>query len=69
MTDYDKILNMTNKEAAAVIKNMMVNTHIGRSSGKTMMVAALNTALIKAIAVLENTPDEEDLAEKTKLQI
>lgn len=57
---HDKILNMTNKEAAAIIKNMMLNMHIGRSSGKTVMVAALNHALIKAIAVLENTPDEKE---------
>lgn len=60
---HNKILNMTNKEAAEVIKNMMSTMHIGRSSGKTMINAALNTALIKAITVLENTPDKEETNE------
>lgn len=58
MYDYQKIANMTNKEAANVIKNMRINTTVGRANGKTMMVAAVNVALIKAIAALESMPDE-----------
>ena len=58
--DYDWILNMTNKEAAAVIKNTLMTQTIGRANGKTTMVAALNHALIKAIVALENMPDEKE---------
>lgn len=61
MTDQvEKILNMTNKEAAAIIKNTLMTQFVGRANGKTMMVAALNCALIKAIGVLEKTPDEKE---------
>lgn len=56
-TDLEKIVNMTNKEAAAVIKDLLLTAHVGRANGKTVMVAAVNTALIKAIAVLEKMPD------------
>lgn len=57
---YEKILNMTNKEAAAIIKNTLMTQAVGRANGKTMMVATLNHALIKAIAALENTPDKKE---------
>ena len=57
---YESIMNMTNKEAAAIIKNAIITQQVSRANGKTMMVAALNHALIKAIAVLENTPDEKE---------
>ena len=55
--DFDKIANMTNKEAAAIIKDLLLNTRMGRANGKTIMVATVNTALIKAVAVLEKMPD------------
>ena len=60
--DYDWILNMTNKEAAAIIKNTLMTQAVGRANGKTMMVAALNHALIKAIVALENMPDSDSEA-------
>lgn len=64
MDSWEAIANMTNKEAAAVIKNSMLTIMCGRANGKTMMVAALNVALIKAIAALENTPDEKEKEKK-----
>lgn len=57
---YDKILHMTNKEAAAIIRNTLETRAVGRANGKTMMVAARNCALIKAVEVLEKTPDEKE---------
>lgn len=54
---YERILNMTNKEAAAIIKDLLLNAHLGRANGKTIMVATVNTALIKAVAALEKMPD------------
>ena len=60
--DYNWILNMTNKEAAAIIKNTLMTQTIGRANGKTMMVAALNQALLKAIVALESTPDSDSEA-------
>lgn len=60
---YNWILNMTNKEAAAIIKNTLMTQAVGRANGKTMMVAALNHALIKAIIALENMPDGKEKTE------
>lgn len=57
---YDKILNMTNKEAAAIIRKTLETRAVGRANGKTTMVATWTRALMKAIEVLENTPDEKE---------
>jgi hypothetical protein len=54
---YERILNMTNKEAASVIKRIVNHQAIGRANGKTIMIAEWNHALLKAIEVLEKTPD------------
>lgn len=57
--DYEKIANMTNKEAAEVIKSMLINVQVGRGNGKTLGMLKYNTALQKAVAVLGNTPDSD----------
>lgn len=54
---YEQIANMSNKEAAEVLKKLTLNAMVGRCAGKTTMMLTINTALIKAIAALENTPD------------
>jgi len=59
---YEKILNMTNKEAAAVIKNVICNQVVARANGKTILVATINQALFKAIVALENMPDSDSEA-------
>lgn len=62
---FERIANMTNKEAAVIIRNTLMNKTIGRQNGKTMIVAALNHALIKAIVALQNTPDEKEQTSKS----
>lgn len=54
---YERILNMTNKEAASVIKRIVNHQAIARANGKTTMIVEWNQALLKAIEVLEKTPD------------
>lgn len=56
--EYLKIANMTNKEAAEVIRSLCINVIVGRGNGKTMMSLKYNTALMRAITILENLPDE-----------
>ena len=58
--ELNRIANMSNKEAAAVIKSTLINQVIGRANGKTIMVAALNQALMKAVVALEKMPDEPE---------
>lgn len=57
MDDYSWILEMTNKEAAAIIENAVLNAQMARSNGKSVTQTALTVAFMKAVAVLENTPD------------
>lgn len=51
------IANMTNKEAAAVIKKSLIILAMARANGKSMRDTVLNIALMKAVAALEKTPD------------
>lgn len=57
----ERILNMTNAQAAKVLA-WMLRGSIGRGNGKSTLSLIYTTALIKAIAVLESTPDEESEA-------
>ena len=51
-TCYEKIKNMTNKEAAELIKNLIIKTD-GRANGKSIRNIYINAALIKAIEALQ----------------
>lgn len=55
--EYLKIANMTNKEAADIIRSLLINVIVGRGNGKTMTSLKCNTALNKAIKCLEEHPD------------
>ena len=55
---HEQILDMTNAHAAKVLA-WMLRRSIGRGNGKSTLSLIYTTALIKAIAVLESTPDEE----------
>lgn len=61
MSDLENnpILNMTNEQAAEILK-MQVQIRfasMGRGNGKTFTNACITHALIKAIDLLEKTPD------------
>lgn len=56
--DWDDIANMTNKQAALVLRNHLKSIPAMRGNGKTMLLAAYFHAMMKAIWVLETTPDE-----------
>lgn len=59
-TEFEEIAdiaNMTNKEAAAVIKKSLIILAMARANGKSMQYTALSIALMKAVAALEKTPD------------
>lgn len=61
MQDYSDIENMTNKQAAELLK-MQVELRIasmGRGNGKTFTALCFTKAMMKAIELLENTPDAE----------
>lgn len=50
----DDILNMTNKEAAEILKNNLNTCRIyARGNGKTRKLLAYEIAMLKAIKVLE----------------
>lgn len=51
-SDINRILNMTNKEAAEVLENVKMWTNFGRRNGKTRLVLAYNKAIEKAITAL-----------------
>lgn len=53
LTCYEEIKNMTNKEAAEIIKNLVIKTVDGRANGKSIRSAYINAALIKAIEALQ----------------
>ena len=52
MNDVDRILNMTNKEAAEVLEKVKVWMNGGRRNGKTLLSLAYNKAIEKAITAL-----------------
>ena len=54
---YLDILNMTNKEAANIIRGLLINAIVGRGNGKSITSLKCNTALNKAVKCLEDTPD------------
>lgn len=56
ITCDEGINNMTNKEAAELIKNLVIKTVDGRANGKSIHSAYINAALIKAIEALRK-PD------------
>ena len=55
--DWDDIANMTNKQAAAVLRKHLEHSNFPRRSGKTMLIATYFYAMMKAIWALESTPD------------
>ena len=57
MEQYSDILNMTNKEAADVIKQLLFNSYMGRGSGKTTSFIKYQAAFLKVIKCLEEHPD------------
>lgn len=52
LSDINRILNMTNKEAAEVLGTMKVWMNGGRRNGKTRVPLAYNKAIEKAITAL-----------------
>lgn len=57
MEQYSDILNMTNQEAAEIIKQVLFNATTGRGNGKTTSFIKYQTAFLKAIECLEEHPD------------
>lgn len=57
---YNRIVNMTNKEAADILKDLVTHNIIARANGKSMLECKIHVALMKAIRLLDTTPDEED---------
>lgn len=55
---------MTNKEAASILEIMANNVIIPRGCGKTSVIYQNLEALVKAIEVLNNTPDKEEEEEE-----
>ena len=57
-----EIITMTNQQAADIIKDVLKPCYIygGRGNGKTMMLHARIVAMLKAIAVLEATPENNE---------
>ena len=50
--DIDRILNMTDKQAAEVLEKVKVWMNSGRRNGKTLLSLAYNKAIEKAITAL-----------------
>lgn len=57
--DYGDIENMTNQQAAEILKMQMEVRcmAVGRGNGKTFTNMCILKAMCKAIELLENTPD------------
>lgn len=51
---------MTNKEAASILEMMVNSFKMPRGCGKTNTIYRNLEALLKAIEVLNNTPDKEE---------
>ena len=50
-TDYEKLLNMTDEQAADILDDMFFKTQLlgGRHCGKTILTACQIVAMVKAI--------------------
>lgn len=48
-TDYEKLANMTDEQAADILEDYRVRLNTGRQNGKSTMFLAYNIALSKAI--------------------
>lgn len=48
-TDYEKLLNMTDEQAANILESYQIFIMGGRGCGKSFLSTAYNIALIKAI--------------------
>lgn len=59
MQDYNDVINMTNQQAAEILKMQLQIrfASMGRGNGKTFTIACVNAALMKAVELLEKTPD------------
>ena len=58
--DYDDLLNMSNKEAAEILKSHMNACIIyPRGNGKTWRVLEYKIAMLKAIKVLEEADSND----------
>lgn len=66
--DFNGIKNMTDKEAALVLKRLRMNIHLGRRNGKTMYILSVNRAMQKAIEALEEKARREEEAESEERQ-
>lgn len=66
--DEMDILIMTNDEAATVLKRLF-NVPVARGNGKSTTHCVMHMALMKAIMLLENTPDEKENAPSQKCPI
>lgn len=57
--DYSDIKNMTNEQAAEILKMQLEIRFAtrGRGYGKTFTAACVDAALMKAVELLEKTPD------------
>ena len=62
--DWEDVANMSNRDAAAILRNHLKNMTGARANGKTMLFSAYIHAMIKAILALESTPDEEESNEQ-----
>lgn len=60
MDVFESIVNMTNKEAANVLRHYTLLIIPARGNGKTIMNCAYRVAMAKAIQLLATTPDEEE---------
>ena len=58
--EHDEYI-VTNKEAAEILAMVARNLYINRAraNGKTVLNYRINMAFIKAIALLESTPDDK----------
>ena len=57
---YNRIVNMTNKETADILKNLVTHSIVARANGKSMRDCAIHVALTKAIMLLDTTPDKKE---------
>ena len=54
-TEYEKLANMTDEQAADILEDYRVHLNTGRQNGKSIMFLAYNIALSKAIQRLRET--------------
>lgn len=66
-----EIITMTNQQAADILKEVLKPQRIfgGRGNGKTMLLHARIVALLKAIELLEATPETSLVAESLNKEI